>query len=419
MTARRVAVTGLGVVSPAGLDARSMFGRLLDGESFVRLHTIDQPPRPITQPAIHCADFNADAAIGRPLASSTDRSVQMALAACFEAWKDAGLERSTATGAGNPEHGVSWGSALGSTTTWERGYKEMWQNGRDRLPPLSVVLGMSNAAASHISIQLGLGNASLTYVAACASAAAAIGEGYKRIRNGEATLMVTGGSDVPLAYAVMKAWDALRVVALGDEDSAPGCCRPFHPGRSGLVLGEGAATLILEEWEHARARGATILAELVGYGTCSDHSHLVRPDRDGQVRAMRLALDDAGLSPDDVDYVNAHGTATIEGDAIEVDSLRTLLGARAAEVPVSATKSMHGHLMGAAGAIEALTTVLALHQDALPPTANLDTIDPACAGVRHIVGGALYNSGARVALSNSFAFGGCNAVLAFRKAEAP
>lgn len=415
MTGRRVAVTGLGVVSPAGLDPRQMFERLLEGESFVRQFTLEQRPRPVTQAAIHCSDFNPDAAIGRPLASSTDRSVQMALAACFGAWKDAGLDRSQCTG--NPDHGVAWGSALGSTTTWERGYKEMWQNGRDRLPPLSVVLGMSNAAASHISIQLGLGNASLTYVAACASAAAAIGEGYRRIRNGDATLMVTGGSDVPLAYAVMKAWEALRVIALSDEQSAPSSCRPFHPARNGLVLGEGAATLILEDWEHATQRGARILAEVVGYGTCSDHSHLVRPDRDGQVRAMRLALGDAGLEPGDVDYINAHGTATIEGDAIEIDSLRTLFGRRAPEVAVSATKSMHGHLMGAAGAIEALTTVLALDQDALPPTAHLDTVDPACTGVRHIAGKALRGTGARVALSNSFAFGGCNVVLAFRKAS--
>ncbi|MDD2987814.1 MAG: beta-ketoacyl-[acyl-carrier-protein] synthase family protein [Zoogloea sp.] len=410
----RVAVTGLGVVAPSGIDARQMFGRLVDGESFIQLHTIDQPPRPVTQPAIHCAGFSPEAHIGKALASTTDRSVQMALTACFEAWRDAGLPRDKE---GRHDYGVSWGSALGSTSTWERGYREMWQNGRDRLPPLAVVLGMSNAAASHISIQLGLGNSSLTYVAACASAAAAIGEGYKRIRNGEARLMVTGGSDVPLAYAVMKAWDALRVVAQGDADTAPSSCRPFHPGRSGLVLGEGAATLILEEWEHARARGATILAEVVGYGTCSDHSHLVRPDRDGQVRAMRLALEDAGLTPDDVDYINAHGTATIEGDAIEVDSLRALFGDRAAQLPVSATKSMHGHLMGAAGAIEAVTTVLALAEDALPPTAHLDTIDPACEGVRHITGGALRGTDARVALSNSFAFGGCNAVLAFRKAD--
>lgn len=247
----RVAVTGLGVVAPSGIDARQMFGRLVDGESFIRLHTIDQPPRPVTQPAIHCADFSPEAHIGKALASTTDRSVQMALTACFEAWLDAGLSRDKE---GRHDYGVSWGSALGSTSTWERGYREMWQNGRDRLPPLAVVLGMSNAAASHISIQLGLGNSSLTYVAACASAAAAIGEGYKRIRNGEARLMVTGGSDVPLAYAVMKAWDALRVVAQGDADTAPASCRPFHPGRSGLVLGEGAATLILEEWEHEIGR---------------------------------------------------------------------------------------------------------------------------------------------------------------------
>ncbi|HOB45391.1 MAG TPA: beta-ketoacyl-[acyl-carrier-protein] synthase family protein [Zoogloea sp.] len=416
MTRHRVAVTGLGAVSPAGVSGEEFFARMLAGESFVRLHTIDEQPKAVTQPVVRCDGFDPDALLGRPISSATDRSVQMALAACFEAWKCAGFERSERVV--RPEFGVAWGSALGSHTTIERGYKEMWQNGRERLPPMSVVIGMSNAAASQISIQLGLANASLTYVAACASAASAIGEAYKRVRNGEAKLMVAGGGDVPLSYATMKAWEALRVVALPDETGAAGCCRPFHPGRSGLVLGEGAATLILEEWEHAQARGATILGELIGYGTCSDASHLVRPDPIGQVRAMRMALDDAGLGPDDVDYVNAHGTATIEGDAIEVASLCELFGERAAQVPVSATKSMHGHLMGAAGAIEAIATVLALRHDALPPTLNLDTVDPACAGVRHIVGGPLRDSGARVALSNSFAFGGSNAVLAFRKADA-
>lgn len=415
MSRHRVAITGLGAVTPAGVGANDLFARLLAGESLIRLHSVDEPPGPVTQPAIHCAGFDADALLGRPLASSTDRSVQMALAACFEAWRQAGFERGDRVV--RPDFGVAWGSALGSSSTFERGYKEMWQNGRSRLPPMSVVTGMSNAAASQISIQLGLANASLTYVAACASAASAIGEGYKRIRNGEAKLMVTGGGDMPLCYATMKAWDALRVIALADEAGAPTSCRPFHPGRSGLVLGEGAATLILEEWEHALERGAPIIGELVGYGTCSDASHLVRPDPAGQVRAMQLALADAGLCADDVDYVNAHGTATIEGDSIEIASLRELLGPRAASVPVSATKSMHGHLMGAAGAIEALVTVLALQQDALPPTANLDTIDPSCAGVRHIVGDALVGSRASVALSNSFAFGGCNVALAFRKAD--
>ncbi len=416
MSRHRVAITGLGAVTPAGVGAEAFFARLLAGESFIRLHTADEPPRAVTQPAVRCDGFDADALLGRPIASSTDRSVQMALAACFEAWQQAGFERGQRVV--RPEFGVAWGSALGSHTTIERAYKEMWQNGRERLPPMSVVIGMSNAAASQISIQLGLANSSLTYVAACSSAAAAIGEAYKRIRDGEATLMVAGGGDVPLGYATMKAWEALRVVALADEAGAAACCRPFHPERSGLVLGEGAATLILEEWEHAVARGATILGELAGYGTCSDASHLVRPDPGGQVRAMRLALAGAGLAPDDVDYVNAHGTATVEGDAIEIASLRELFGARAEEVPVSATKSMHGHLMGAAGAIEAVATVLALRHDALPHTANLDRIDPSCAGVRHIAGSPLSGSGARVALSNSFAFGGSNVVLAFRKVDA-
>jgi len=223
-----------------------------------------------------------------------------------------------------------------------------------------------------------------------------------------------GGSDAPLCYGVVRAWEALRVLAEAGPEEAAGACRPFDARRKGLVLGEGAAALVLEDWQHATGRGATIQAELAGYGASADHAHLVRPDIRGQVRALEQALADAELRPDQVDYVNAHGTATAEGDLAEIEALRRVFGSRAAELPVSATKSMHGHLMGAAGALEAVITVLALRQDALPPTAHLDAVDQACAGVRHIRDGALRGSGARTALSSSFAFGGSNAVLAFR-----
>jgi 3-oxoacyl-[acyl-carrier-protein] synthase II len=276
---------------------------------------------------------------------------------------------------------------------------------------------MNNAASSHIAIQLGLGASCLSYTVACSSASAAIGEGFRLIRDGRAQLMMTGGSDAPLAYGVVRAWEALRVLAPGNAETAPAACRPFHAKRGGLVLGEGAAALVLEDYQHALARGARIYAEIVGYGSTSDHSHLVKPDSRGQVRAINAALADGQLASDQIDYINAHGTATREGDPSEIEAIRTVFGERAASIAVSATKSMHGHSMGATGAVEALATVMALHSGDIPPTAFLDEIDPACTGVRHIAGSGLRGQTIRAALSNSFAFGGSNAVLAFRRSR--
>jgi 3-oxoacyl-[acyl-carrier-protein] synthase II len=409
---RRVAITGVGLVSPYGGSTEDFFARLLRGESCVRHYATDDKPRALSLPAVRCADFDAEAVLGKALAGGADRYAQLGLAAAFEAWRHAGL---TVGGEQeHPDYGVAWGTALGGTLAYERGYRDLWQNGRERISPLSVVLGMNNAAASHMSIRLGLANSCLTYTVACASAAAAIGEACRRIRDGEATVMLTGGSDAPLCYGVVRAWEALRILASGDGDNAACACRPFDAGRTGLVLGEGAAALVLEDWQHAVARKAPILAELAGYGASSDHANLVRPEVRGQIRAIEQALADAGLRPDQVDYINAHGTATPEGDPTEIEALRRVFGEHAAGLPVSASKSMHGHMMGASGAVEAVVTVMALQQDALPPTAHLDVVDPACAGVRHIVGPALRGTGARVALSNSFAFGGSNAVLAIR-----
>lgn len=413
MAKKRVAVTGLGLVSPFGGSTADFFARILRGESAVRHYTTDDKPRALSMPAVRCTDYNPDTSLGRPIAGSMDRFSQMALSAAFEAWQHAGLTRDTAA---KPGAGVYWGTALGGTLAYERGYRDMWQHGRERLSPLSVLLGMNNAASANISIQLGLGNASLSYTVACSSASAAIGEAFRRIRDGAADIMLTGGSDAPLAYGVIRAWEAMRVLAPGDAATSPAACRPFNRDRAGLVLGEGAAALVLEEWEHAVARNAPILAELAGYGASSDCAHLVRPEAAGQVRAIDMALHDAGLEAGDIGYVNAHGTGTREGDPTEIDALRTVFGTHAAALKVSATKAAHGHLMGASGAIEALITVLALQQDAIPPTAHLDDIDPACLGVHHVTGAALSGSGLRAALSNSFAFGGSNAVLAFRAA---
>jgi len=278
-------------------------------------------------------------------------------------------------------------------------------------------MGMNNAVNAHLSIQLGLGGASQTYTVACASSSVAIGEAFRRVRSGEATVAITGGSDATQTYGVARAWDAMRLISPGDELTAPAACRPFASDRRGLVLGEGAAALVLEDWDHAVQRGARIHAEMVGYGASCDRSHLVRPETEGQVRAIRAALKDGELNPEDIGYVNAHGTATLEGDPTEVAALKVVFGDRAQALPVSATKSMHGHLMGAGGAIEAVTTVMSLCHQSIAPTANLaGRLDPACGGVDHVFEGRRQVP-FRAALSNSFAFGGSNAVLAFRSAE--
>jgi 3-oxoacyl-[acyl-carrier-protein] synthase II len=411
MSRRRVAITGLGLVSPYGGDLADFFTRLCAGESAVRHLITDDLPRPLSMPFVSCPTFDPDAVLGRPLASMMDRFAQLGMAAAFAAWDDAGLTRRDENDS-RQRWGCTWGTALGGTLAYEKGYRELWQQGRERLSPLAVVLGMNNAANAHISIQLGLGGVSMSHTVACASSTIAIGEAFRRVRSGEATVMLTGGSDVPQAYGVARAWEALRVLAPGDAETAPRACRPFSADRRGLVLGEGGAALVLEDWDHAVTRGARIHGEIVGYGTSCDHSHLVKPDAAGQIRALRDTLSDAGLECSDIDYVNAHGTATAEGDPVEVAALKAVFGEAAGQLPVSASKSMHGHLLGAAGAIEAIATVLALREQTVPPTAHLTELDPACGGVDHVT--VARHQPLRAALSNSFAFGGSNAVLAFR-----
>lgn len=418
MTRRRVAVTGLGVVSPYGGGVDAFFGHLLAGRSAVRYLQTEDRPRPLSMPFVTCDAFDPAAALGKPLAGMMERFAHLGVAAAFDAWQDAGLERQPAEPALREDWACVWGTALGGILAFEKGYRDMWQNGRERLSPLSVIMGMNNAVNAHLSIQLGLGGLSMSHTVACASSTVAIGEAFRRVRDGDATVAITGGSDATLAYGVAKAWEAMRLVAPGNTETAHMACRPFAADRAGLVLGEGGAALVLEDWDHAVARGARIHAEIVGYGASCDRSHLVRPEADGQSRALRAALADGGLSADDIGYVNAHGTATVEGDPVEVSALRQVFGAHAARLPVSATKSMHGHLLGAAGAIEALATVLSLREQSIPPTAHLQgRLDPACEGVDHVFEGR-QGVPIKAALSNSFAFGGSNAVLAFRAAPA-
>jgi 3-oxoacyl-[acyl-carrier-protein] synthase II len=407
----RVAVTGVGLVNPFGGDTEDFFARIMQGESAVSLYHHSSSSSPIAQPAVVCKLFNPDQAIGRSLSTLTDRYSQLGISAAFSAWDDAGLPR---TGAGSDDYGVSWGTAVGGAQTIEKGYVDFYEHGKRRASPLSVVQVMSNAAASHIAILLGLGGSCLTYSVACASSAISIGEAFRRIQMGDSTLIVAGGSEAPLTLSIMRAWEGMRVIAMGDEETAYRVCRPFQEGRTGFVLGEGGAALVLEEWDHAVARGARIYCELAGYGQSCDHLNLVRPDINGQVRAINAALREAELTPAEVGYVNAHGTATTEGDPIEINTLKIVFGDHAANLPVSATKSMHGHLLGAAGAVEALITVLALARQEIPPTAHLDEVAADCLGVRHVMGEGLRGMSFKAAVTNSFAFGGSNAVLAFR-----
>jgi 3-oxoacyl-[acyl-carrier-protein] synthase II len=277
-------------------------------------------------------------------------------------------------------------------------------------------MAMNHAGAAWIGLEYGLQGPNLTYSTACSSSAVAIGEAWRRIRCGEMDVMLAGGSEAPLNFGTLKAWEALKTLAAEDLNDPAASCKPFALDRSGMVLGEGAAVLVLEEWEHAQRRGARIRGELIGYGLSTDASHMTHPTVEGQARAMALALESACINASAIDYINAHGTGTAANDVTETKAIRDVFAAHADRLPVSSTKSMHGHLLGAAGALEMLATLLALERETLPPTINLRVADPAC-DLDYISEGARDAPGAAVAMSNAFAFGGTNAVLVCRSAK--
>lgn len=418
MTGHRVAVTGLGLTVPLGTQPQMVFDRLMAGESAIRPFTPDPalPNARTTVPAVACEEFDPEAMLGRTTAYMTDRFAQLGISAALAAWDDAGLQ-SGASVEERPRGAVCWGTGLGGTRSIEHAYFDVLQRGRSRASPMLIVMGMHNSAAAHIAMRLGLAGPATTSSVACASSAIAIGDALRLIRSGESDIVVVGGSEAPLTIGMLLAWDAMRVLAPGAGDAASSACRPFSADRTGLVLGEGGAALVLESFEHARQRGARIYAELAGYGASCDHHHLAQPLAAGQARALNAALDDAHLAPDELDYVNAHGTGTVEGDPVEIEALRAVFGDHASSLAVSSTKSMLGHMLGATGAVEALITVMAIVRQQVPPTAHLTRLDPACRGVRHVacVGESMP---VRAALTSSYAFGGSNAVLAFRRHSA-
>jgi 3-oxoacyl-[acyl-carrier-protein] synthase II len=406
---KRVAVTGIGVVSPLGNDREAFFAGVAAGRSGVRrldAAFCERLLAPIAAPV----QLAVDDYFAAPKLRMLDRVSQFALHAADQAVADAGIEFA----AENRERaGVFLGTGMGGSQTTDEGYQTIYGERSDRVKPFSVLMAMNNAAASWIAIEHDLRGPNLTFSTACSSSAVAIGEAWRRIAGGEADLMIAGGSEAPLTFGVLKAWEALRTLAAIDPADAAASCKPFSAARSGLVLGEGAAIVVLEEWEHARRRGARIDAELTGYGLYTDAAHITRPSVEGQAGAMRLALAAAGVPPSAIDYINAHGTATVANDAVETAAIKDVFGQHAYRVPVSSTKAVHGHLLGAAGALEFIAAILAMRASTIPPTMHLHASDPEC-DLDYVPLRAREGVTLRTVMSNSFAFGGTNAVLVAR-----
>jgi 3-oxoacyl-[acyl-carrier-protein] synthase II len=305
---------------------------------------------------------------------------------------------------------------MGGAGTLEAAYHDLLVAHAARLKPSTIVSVMTNAATGQIGIEFGVHGPSCTYSSACSSSAVAIGEAYRAIRFGLVGRAIAGGSEALLTEGVIKAWESLGTLARLDAHAPETSIRPFAADRSGFLLAEGAAALVLEEESAARARGATILAEIVGYGNSTDARHITQPDADGQARAMRQALAEAGLAAAQIDHINAHGTGTKVGDVSETRAIRQVFGDHAKRIPISATKALHGHLMGATGALELIATILALRARVAPPTAHLVLPDPEC-DLDYVADGARAMPAAQAAMSNSFGFGGNNAVLVVRRLD--
>jgi nodulation protein E len=404
---RRVAITGMGAISPLGVGAEALWQGLREGRSAIGpLHHPDAERLRVKVAAQVPDSFDPAANIDERTLPMLDRTSEFALHAAREAVAQSGLD--FRQGQLGLRTAVIVGTGVGGETTQDEQSRRLYGENAARAHPLTIVRLMTNASASHISIAWGLRGPTFAVASACASANHAIIQAAQMIRWGLADVAITGGTEACLTYGALKAWEAMRVLA---DDT----CRPFSINRRGLVLGEGAGIFVLESMEHAQARGATILAELAGSGMTADATDIVMPSADGAAAAMRQALDDAGLAPQDVDYVNAHGTGTQANDVTESRAIRLAFGAHAERLAVSSTKSMHGHALGASGALELVAVIGALRDSVVPPTANLDQVDPAC-DLDYVpnVGRPMP---VRAALSNSFAFGGLNAVLALKRAS--
>jgi nodulation protein E len=399
---RRVAITGIGAVTALGHNVASLWDGITHGVSGIRPIANIPTERLIVTHAAEVTGFDPAGHFETRRLAMLDRTSQLALVAAREAMADITVDRTEPS-----RSGVVLAAAIGQET-FDSSYKALYGENAKRLHPMTVPRIMPNAPASQVSMEFGLHGPCFSTASACASATHAIGLAFHMIRAGMMDMAVTGGSDASIVVGFMKAWDALRVLS-------PDVCRPFSRDRTGLVIGEGAAILVLEEWRHARARGATIHAEVIGFGMSADAGELTAPNAIGAAQAMRAALDDAAMAPEDVDYVNAHGTGTRLNDKTEVEALGQVFGGHLDRMPVSSTKSMVGHCLNAAGGVELAVTALALHHGVLPPTIGFRERDPEC--TVDCVPNEARNQPIRVAMSNSFAFGGLNAVLLLRRAE--
>jgi nodulation protein E len=398
----RVVITGIGVISALGLNRNDFWTSLSEGKSGIG--EFEQPEYgPIRfKNAAVVKGYQAENYFQDKNVSFMDRFAQFSVIAAREAVAQAGIEfdpelrESTA---------IITGSCIGGRIAEEVGYWNLFHLNKNRVHPLTIPLGMANSGASQISMEFGIQGPTFTFSTACSSSAHAIGHAFWMVRSGAAPMAIAGGADAPIYFGNLKAWEAMRVVSMDT-------CRPFSLGRGGMILGEAAAMLVLEPLESALARGARPIAEITGFGMSSDASHITQPSAEGAARAIRGAIKDSGAALEQFGYINAHGTATEANDKMEVAAIRAVFGGRAEKLQISSTKSMHGHTMGAAGAIEAAATAFTLDKGILPPTANFTQPDPECD--LDVIPNQARVAQVEMALSTSFAFGGLNAVLAFR-----
>ncbi len=409
----RVAVTGMGFVTPIGNDTETVWSNLVEGVSGVgRITLFDTATYP-TKIAAEVKGFEPEAYMDRKLARHIGRYCQFALAASKMAVIDAGLDPAQM----DPDDvGVIVSSGIGGMEEIEKSHTQLMERGIRRISPFTVPMMIADMAAGIVSMQLKAGGPNYAIVSACASSGHGIGEAAEIIKRGDAVAMLAGGAEATITPLTMGAFCQIKAVS-ERNDEPERACRPYDIGRDGFVMGEGAVMLVLEDMDHARARGARILAEIAGYGASADMYHFTAPDPEGHgaVRAMRKAIKKAGVDLKDVDYVNAHGTSTKLGDVAETKAIKEVFGSHAYELAVSSTKSVHAHLLGAAGAMEAAACVLAIDRGMLPPTINLENQDPEC-DLDYVPNHARA-ADVNVAISNSFGFGGHNATLVIRRPD--
>jgi len=410
---RRVAVTGIGVISPLGNTVEDAFESAAAGRSAIR--RLEEPwSGRLSSPLAATVKFEGEAHFEPQRLRMLDRVSQFAVVAARQAMTGAhGRE----AGFGPDRMGVFLGTGMGSARTTDDGYRVIYGSGAERINPFMVLMAMNNAAAAWVGSEFGVTGPNLTYSTACSSAAVAIGEAWRRVARGELDLAIAGGAEAPLTYGTLKAWEALHTLAREDRADVSASCKPFAANRCGMVLAEGAAFFVLEDFERAAARGAPIRGEFAGFGLATDLAHITRPSVAGQVAAIRAALRSADMAPEEVDHINAHGTGTQANDGVETASIKEVFGQRAYAIPVSATKSMHGHLLGATGALELALSLLTLERGVLLPTMHLEVAAPEC-DLDYVPNVARRSVSVRSVMSNSFAFGGTNAVLIARAAQA-